>query len=394
MRDVVIAGAVRTAIGNLGGILSGVTAIDLGAASIDAALKKAGVPARDIDEVVMGQVLQANCGLNPARQASLAAGIPVTVPAFTVNKVCASGLKAVALGALSIAAGEQEIVVAGGMESMSNAPYFLSKARSGYRLGNGEIVDSILRDALIDPGSRCHMGTTAETLAREYSITRREQDEFAVQSQRKAHLASEGGCFCGEMIQVTVPQRKGAPLLVERDEFIKPDSTVEILAGLKPVFSADGSVTAGNSSGINDGAAAMVLLSSEEAKRRRIEVNGKIIGFASSALEPERMGLGPVEAVRRVLRSTELKLDDIGLIELNEAFAAQSIAVIRELELAPERVNVHGGAIALGHPVGATGARILVTLLHALSAGNEQLGLAALCVGGGQGMACIVERSD
>ena len=390
MREVVIAGAARTAIGKLGGALSTVPVVDLGATVMRAAIDRAGIEPESLDEVIMGQVIQAGAGPNPARQAILTAGFPVTLPAYTVNKVCASGMKAVALGYLSIASGEQDAIVAGGMENMSRAPHILSQARTGYRLGNGVVTDTILRDALEDPILSRHMGTTAEALADEYGIERVEQDEFAASSQRKAGRAISSGMFEREIVPVTVPGRHN-DIVFEVDEYPRPDTTVEVLSDLKPAFAVGGSVTAGNASGINDGAAAMVLLAGEYAAKCRISPMARIVSVASSALEPERMGLGPVQATKLALEKAGLKLSDIEAIELNEAFASQSIAVIREIGADPDIVNVHGGAIALGHPVGATGARILVTLLHILLERNLKLGLATLCVGGGQGMAIVVE---
>jgi len=392
MRDVVIAGAVRTAIGKLGGTLAGVPVVELGKVVVTEALRRAGVPGEDVDEVIMGQVLQTGAGINPARQVGILSGIPVTTPAFTVNKVCASGMKAVALGALSIAAGENEIVVAGGMENMSAAPYFLEKARSGYRLGDGELLDCLLRDALTDAGERCHMGVTAESLAEEFSISRSEQDEFAARSQAKAGAAIEAGKFEAEIVPVEVAQRKGDVVSFKVDEFPRPETTPEVLATLKPAFKEGGTVTAGNSSGINDAAAAMVLMSADEAARRGVRPAARIVSIASAALEPMRMGLGPVPATRAAVAKAGLDLADIDVVELNEAFAAQSLAVINELGLDPGRVNLNGGAIALGHPVGASGARIIVTLLHVIADRGGRLGLATLCVGGGQGMAIIVAR--
>ena len=392
MREVVIAGAVRTAIGKFGATLAGVPVVELGAVVIQEALARAGVLPKEVDEAIMGNVLQAGVGVNPARQAALKAGLPATVPAFTVNKVCASGMKAIVLGALSIAAGESDIVVAGGMENMSAAPFLLPGARWGERLGDGELLDCILRDALTDPGEGCHMGLTAENLAVEFNLARLDQDEFAAESQRKAAAAIAAGRFKAEIVPVDVPQKKGRVIQFDADEFPRPDTTVEALAKLKPAFRPDGVVTAGNASGINDGAAAMVLLAADEAERRGIAPMARIVSSASAALEPMRMGLGPVPAVRAALAKASLKLDDIGVIELNEAFAAQSLAVIRELEMNPERVNLNGGAIALGHPVGASGARIVVTLLHLMADRDISRGLATLCIGGGQGMAIVVEK--
>ena len=393
MREVVIAGAVRTAIGKFGGTLADVPATELGAAVVKEAMKRACVAPEEVDEVIMGQVLQAGAGLNPARQVVLRSGLPVSVPAYTVNKVCASGMKAVTLGALSIVSGENEIVVVGGMENMSAAPFLLQKARWGYRLGDGELLDGLLRDALQDPTEGCHMGITAENLAAAFRISRREQDEFAAHSQQKAAAAMEVGRFEPEIAPVEVPQKKGELLLFRSDEFPRPDTTAEVLSTLKPAFKKDGTVTAGNASGINDGAAAMVLLSTEDAERRGIQPMAKIVSTASAGVEPARMGLGPVPATKMALDKAGLNLRDIEVVELNEAFAAQSLAVIAQLGLAPGIVNLNGGAIALGHPVGASGARILVTLLYIMADRGARLGLATLCVGGGQGMAMVVSNT-
>jgi len=392
MREVVIAGAVRTAIGRFGGSLAGMPAVEMGAVVIQEALARAGIAPGDVDEAIMGNVVQAGLGLNPARQAALKAGLPVGVPAFTVNKVCASGMKAITLGALSIAAGESDIVVAGGMENMSRAPFLAPGARWGERLGDGELLDCLLRDALTDPIAGCHMGITAENLAKEFNIARSAQDEFAAESQRKAAAAIEAGRFKREIVPVEAPRAKGRPVRFEVDEFPHPRTTVEVLARLKPAFKPDGDITAGNASGINDGAAAMVLLAADEAKRRGIEPMARIVSWASAGVEPMRMGLGPAPATKAALAKAGLGLGDVGVIELNEAFAAQSLAVIRELDMDPGVVNLNGGAIALGHPVGASGARIVVTLLHIMADRGVSRGLATLCVGGGQGMTVVVEK--
>ena len=392
MPPTVIASAARTPIGKFGESLAAVPAVDLGTVVLEEVMRRADIAPDDVDEVIMGHVLQAGCGLNTARQAALKAGMPVTCPAFTVNKVCASGMKAIALGSRAIASGEADIVLAGGMENMTRAPFLLEKARGGYRLGDGELVDDILRDALTDPTEGCHMGITAENVAEEFGITRGAQDAFACRSQQRTAAAMEAGRFEAEIVPVSVPQRKGDPVRFVRDEFPRPDTTVEGLAGLRPAFKEDGTVTAGNASGINDGAAAVVLLSAEEAERRCVEPMARILSSASAGVEPSRMGMGPVPATRTALEKASLAVDDMELVELNEAFAAQSLAVIQELGLDPEITNVNGGAISLGHPVGASGARIVVTLLHAMAARGAGLGLATLCVGGGQGMAMVVER--
>ena len=392
MREVVIASAARTPIGSLGGALAGVSAVALGTVAVQAAVQRAGIDADQIDELILGQVIQAGCGSNPARQVQISAGMNVSSTAYTVNKVCASGMKAVALGASAVAAGEADIVVAGGMENMSQAPYLLAKARSGYRLGNGELQDAILCDALTDPLGRYHMGTTAENLAKRYGIARDRQDELAAASQAKAGQAIAQGLFAREIAPVDIPQRRGEPLRVDSDEYPRPDTTAAKLAKLRPAFQDDGTVTAGNASGINDGAAALVLTSREEARRRGLHPLATIRSWASAGVQPEVMGLGPVPATKAALERAGLDLAQIDLVELNEAFAAQALAVIQELSLDEAKVNVHGGAIALGHPVGASGARILVTLLHALIQHDMNLGLATLCVGGGQGMAMILQR--
>jgi acetyl-CoA C-acetyltransferase len=389
---VVVVGAVRTAIGRLGGTLAERSAVQLGATVIGAALARSGVGATQVDEVIMGHVLQAGCGLNPARQAALQAGLAVTVPAYTVNKVCASGLKAVALGCQAVAAGDARVVVAGGMESMSSAPFLLRRARWGYRLGDDVLADAVLADALQDPGLGYHMGVTAENLADDYQLTRQAQDEFAARSQNRAAAARSAGCFTAEVVPVEITAARGPSVAFTEDEFIRPDTTAAGLARLKPAFRDAGTVTAGNSSGINDGAAAVVLTTAEEARRHGWPVWARIVSHAAAGVEPSRMGLGPVPAVRRALQRAGLSLDQVDLWELNEAFAAQALAVIQELGADPDRVNVHGGAIALGHPVGASGARILVTLLHALTRRQGRYGVAALCVGGGQGLAVVVER--
>ena len=392
MRNVVVASATRTAIGRFGGSLSGHSSVDLGEVVLREAVDRAGLRPEDVQEVILGNVIQAGSGQNVARQALIRAGIPVSVPGYTVNKVCASGMKAVALAALSIASGEQDIVIAGGVESMSNAPFLLKKARRGYHLGEGLLHDSILTDALSDPLSGDHMGATAENLADEFAISREDQDCFALRSHQRAIHAIEKRHFEGEIVPVPLPQREGPATLFRTDEYPRVDTSLEALSRLKPAFREGGSVTAGNSSGINDGAAALVIMSEDAAKERGLQPLARIVAFASAALEPERMGLGPVGASRSALERGGLQLSDIDVIELNEAFAAQSLAVIRELNLDPEKVNPGGGAIALGHPVGASGARVIVTLAYAMERLEKNLGLATLCVGGGQGMALILER--
>lgn len=392
MKKVVIASAVRTAIGSFGGSLSGVSAVELGAIVIKEALNRAKVKPDMVDEVFMGCVLQAALGQNVARQASIRAGIPVEVPTMTINKVCGSGLRSVSLAFQSILTGDNEIVVAGGTENMSQAPYYLPKARWGLRMGNGELVDGMIYDGLWDIFNGYHMGITAENLAEKYGITREEQDEFAAASQQKAEKAIKEGKFKDEIIPVEIPQRKGDPVIFDTDEFPRPGTTVEKLAKLKPAFKKDGTVTAGNASGINDGAAALVIMSEEKAKELSIEPLATIVAWASGGVDPSIMGLGPVPATKKVMEKAGLTVNDMDLIEANEAFAAQSIAVARELKFDMEKVNVNGGAIALGHPIGASGARILVTLLHEMKKRNSKYGLATLCIGGGMGTSLIVKR--
>lgn len=392
MKNVVIASAVRSAIGNFGGSLANVSAVELGSIVIKNAIEKAGIDIATIDEVIMGNVLQAGLGQNPARQAALKSGISEEVSAYTVNKVCGSGLKSVALAVQAILAGDAKIIIAGGMENMSQAPYLLdSKARWGYRLGDNKVQDVILKDGLICAEHHYHMGITAENVAEKYAITREQQDELALASQQKAVSAIEAGAFKNEIVPVTVKVKK-KEFVFDTDEFPKKDCSLEGLAALRPAFDKEGSVTAGNASGINDGAAALVIVEEETAKALGLPILARVKGYASGGVAPEIMGMGPVPATRKVLEKTGLSLDDIDLIEANEAFAAQFLAVGKELNFDPEKVNVNGGAIALGHPIGASGARILVSLVHALHARDKKLGLATLCIGGGQGIAMIVER--
>ena len=393
MRQVFIASAVRTAVGRFGGALADTPAPQLGAIVIAEALRRCGMPPADVDEVILGNVLQAGLGQNPARQAAIGAGLPVEVPSYTVNKTCGSGLKAVALASQALALGDGDAIVAGGMENMSAAPFLLRKARWGYRMGDGTLVDSMLCDGLWETFNDYHMGVTAETLAAELGISRQEQDAFAVESQARAAAAASGGRFADEIVPVLVPQRKGDPIPFDQDEHPRPGTTVEALARLEPAFQEGGTVTAGNASGINDGAAAVVLVSEDCATDRGVEPMARVVAHSACGVDPARMGLGPIGAVRKALHKAGLGLDAIDLVELNEAFAAQALAVIRELRLDPQRLNVHGGAIALGHPIGASGARILVTLLHAMRQRDARRGLAALCIGGGQGIAMIVERA-
>jgi acetyl-CoA C-acetyltransferase len=393
MTDAVIVGACRTAIGNLGGALSALRAPALGAAALAEAIRRAGVKPDQVQEVVMGQVLQAGIGQHPARQAALAAGLPVSVSACSVNKMCGSGLLAVGLAARAVQTGEVEVAAAGGMESMSQAPFLLDQARTGYRLGHGTLRDSLIHDGLWDAAGDCHMGRTAEHLAQTYGISRADQDAYAVQSQARCAAALAKGLFAEEITPVSVPQRRGEPVLVREDEFPRPDTTLDKLAKLKPAFQKDGTVTAGNASGINDGAAALVLASAAAARRFGLAPLARVRAWATAGLEAANMGLGPVPAARLALSRAGLTLADMDLIEINEAFAAQILAVKKELAWDDARVNVNGGALALGHPIGASGARILVTLLYEMKRRQARLGLAALCIGGGEGIAMVVERT-
>ncbi|MGQ9557063.1 MAG: acetyl-CoA C-acetyltransferase [Desulfurispora sp.] len=392
MREVVIVSAVRTAVGKFGGTLAGVPAVDLGALVIGEAVRRAGIDAGLVDEVIMGNVLQAGLGQNPARQAALKGGIPQEVPAWTVNIVCGSGLKAVGLAAQQIMCGEADIVVAGGMENMSAAPYVIDKARWGYRMGDGKLVDAMIKDGLWCAFNNYHMGITAENIAERYGITREEQDRLALASQEKAVAAIDAGRFNDEIVPVPIPQKKGDPVLFAVDEFPRRGTTLEALAKLPPAFKKDGTVTAGNASGINDGAAACVVMSADRARELGIKPLFVIRSSATAGVDPAVMGLGPIPATRKALQKAGLTVADLDLIEANEAFAAQACAVIKQLELPLEKVNVNGGAVAIGHPIGASGARILVTLLYEMKRRGSRLGLATLCIGGGQGCAMIVEN--
>jgi acetyl-CoA C-acetyltransferase len=391
-RDVVIAGACRTAIGTFGGALKDFSAVHLGTVVIAEALKRAGVAPQAVDETIMGHVLQAGLGENSARQCAVNAGIPIEAPAFTVNKVCGSGLKAVALGAQAIAAGDADIVVAGGMESMTNAPYLMNKARWGLRMGDEPLVDSMLRDGLLDPWTGAHMGITAENVAERFGIGRAEQDAFASESVRRALHAVGAGDFRDEIVPIEVRQRKGPSFVFETDELPRTRPDPNVMRTLRPAFKKDGTVTAGNASGINDGAAAVVLLAAERAADLDVVPLGRVRASASAGVEPQLMGTGPIAAVPKVLARAGLTIADVGLIEANEAFAAQALAVARTLGFPPESTNVSGGAIALGHPIGASGCRILVTLVHNLRRLSRDVGLATLCIGGGQGIAMIIQR--
>ena len=389
MTNAVILSACRTPIGSFGGSLKGLSAADLGAIAIREAISRAGIPAADIGDVIMGCVLQAGAGMNVARQAALKAGVPVEVPAETVNRVCGSGLTAVVHAVEAVKAGYVDLLVAGGTESMSNAPFLMKGARWGYRMGNADIVDSMLAEGLTCAIKGCHMGSTAEEIVQRFRVSREDQDAFAAESQRRAEQAIKRGVFDDEIVAVEIPQRKGAPIRVDRDEYPRAGTTAEKLAVLRPAFAKAGTVTAGNSSGINDGAAALVVAAENRAAAQK--PLARVLSYCTTGVDPMIMGMGPVEALKKAADRAGLALKDLDLYELNEAFASQSIAVVRELQLDPAKVNVHGGAIALGHPIGASGARILTTLLHALRARGGGRGAAALCVGGGMGTAMIVE---
>ena len=391
MREVVIASAVRTAIGKFGGSLLPLSAPELGAIVIKEALKRANVPGEKVDEVIFGNVLQAGLGQNPARQASIKAGLPIEVPAFTVNKVCGSGLKCVELAAQSILAGDNDIVVAGGMESMSNAPFVTSgKARWGLRMGDSKLVDVMIKDGLWDAFNNYHMGITSENVAEKFGVTSEDEDEVSARSQQRAIAAIKSGAFKDEIVPVTIKTKKGETVF-DTDEFPREGTTTEILAKLRPAFKQGGTVTAGNASGLNDGAAALVIMSAEKAQELGIKPMAKILSYASAGVDPAIMGIGPIPASRKALSKAGLEVKDLDLIEANEAFAAQFVEVGRELNFDPDKVNVNGGAIALGHPIGASGARILVTLLYALKNRDKKLGLATLCIGGGMGTSAVVE---
>ncbi|MFJ5716091.1 acetyl-CoA C-acetyltransferase [Neobacillus sp. NPDC093127] len=391
MRDVVIVSAVRTAIGSFMGTLSKTPTTELGALVIKEALNRAGVNGEQVDEVIIGNVLQAGLGQGPARQAAIKAGLPIEVSSMAINKLCGSGLKAVHLATQAIQTGEAEIVVAGGMENMSLAPYLLMHGREGYRMGDGKIIDSMIEDGLQCALNSCHMGVTAENIAEQYGLSRVEQDEFSAWSQQKAEIAIEEGKFKEEIVPVIIPQLRGESLRFDTDEFPRAGVTAEKLAKLKPAFKQGGTVTAGNASGINDGAAALVLMSREKALELGIKPMAVIRGSGTAGVDPAVMGIGPVPATKKALEKAGLSMKEIDLVEANEAFAAQSLAVGRELQIPNEKLNVNGGAIALGHPIGASGARVLVTLLHEMKRRDSRYGLAALCIGGGQGIATIVE---
>jgi acetyl-CoA C-acetyltransferase len=391
-REVVIVSAVRTAIGSFNGRLSPFSAVDLGVVAAKEAIRRSGIEAKEIDETIIGHVLSAGLKQNVARQIAVLAGVPVASPATGINLLCGSGLRAVSLAAQMILAGSSEVVLAGGTESMTNAPYLLPQARSGYRMGDGALVDSMIADGLTDAFSGVHMGITAENIAAQWQISREEQDAFACRSQQKCAEAQKAGRFTDEIVPVSIPQRKGEPVIFDTDEFPKHDVTPEQLSRLKPAFKKDGTVTAGNASGINDGAAMLVLMSKEKAEALGLRPLVRIGAQATVGCDPQLMGYGPVPATKKALRLGGMTMADIELIEANEAFAAQSIAVMRDLSLDPQKVNVNGGAIALGHPIGASGARILTTLIYEMRRRGAANGLATLCIGGGQGTALIVEN--
>jgi len=392
MSDIVIVAAARTAVGKFGGTLAKTPASELGAVVIKDLLRRTGVAGDQISEVILGQVLQAGCGQNPARQAVIKAGLPQAVPAMTINKVCGSGLKAVMLAAQAIRDGDAEIVIAGGQENMSLSPHVVPNSRDGQRMGNWQMIDSMINDGLWDVYNQYHMGITAENVARKYEISREAQDALALASQQKAAAASDGGRFKDEIVPVVIPQKKGDPLVFDTDEFINRKSTADILAGLRPAFDKAGSVTAGNASGINDGAAAVMVMSAKKAEQLGLPVLGRIASYASAALDPAYMGMGPVPASRRALERAGWQASELELLEINEAFAAQACAVHKEMGWDTSKVNVNGGAIAIGHPIGASGCRILVSLLHEMQKRNARKGLASLCIGGGMGVALTIER--
>lgn len=390
MKEVVIVSAVRTAIGAYGKSLKDVPAVELGAKVIEEAVRRAGINPEEVNEVFFGNVLQAGLGQNPARQAAIRAGLPVEVPALTINKVCGSGLRSISLGAQVIKAGDAEVVVVGGMENMSQSPYLLNNSRWGYRMGNGELIDEMLKDGLTDAFNNYHMGITAENVAEQWDVTREEQDRFSLESQLKAEKAIKSGEFKEEIVPITIKTKKG-DIVFDTDEFPRFGNTIEALNKLKPIFKENGTVTAGNASGINDGAAALVLMSADKAKELNIKPLAKIVSYGSAGLDPSIMGYGAFYATKIALEKANLRSEDIDLIEANEAYASQSIAISKDLNFDKAKVNVNGGAIALGHPIGASGARIVVTLLHAMKKRDAKRGLATLCIGGGMGTTLIIE---
>ncbi len=392
MKEVVIASAARTPIGSFGGSLAGLSAVELGTIAAREAISRAGIDPALIDDVIVGNILSAGLGQNVARQISVYAGVPETVTAMTINKLCGSGLRAVSMAAQFIMLGDADIILAGGTESMSNAPYLLPKGRFGYRMGDGKIIDSMIHDGLTETFNNYHMGVTAENIAKRWNISRAEQDEFALGSQLKAEAAQKAGKFADEIVKVMIPQRKGEPVVVDTDEYPRHGTTLEKLAKLPPAFDKAGTVTAGNASGINDGAAMLVVMSKQKADELGVKPLVTIRSYASVALDPTIMGYGPVPASRKALEKAGFTVDQLDLVEANEAFASQSIAVVRDLGLNPEIANVNGGAIALGHPIGASGARILTTLIYEMKRRNTRTGLATLCIGGGMGTSLIVQQ--
>jgi acetyl-CoA C-acetyltransferase len=392
IKQAVIISAVRTPVGKLLGALKSFKATELGAIVVREAVKRAGVKPEEVDEVIMGCVIQAGLGQNPARQAALRGGLPNTVSAVTVNKVCGSGLKAVMMAAQGVQLGDTDIVVAGGMESMSNAPYLLAKAREGYRLGHGTILDSVIQDGLWCAFDDQHMGCTGEVVSERFHVSREEQDEYAVNSHRKAIAAIKSGRFKDEIIPIEIPQKKGSAIIVDTDEPVREDTSIESLSKLKPAFKEGGTVTAGNAPGVNDGASAVVVTSEERAKSLGIEPLARIVAQATSGIEPKLVMMAPVEAIKKLIKKTGWSLNDVDLIELNEAFSVQAVAITRELNLDPEKINVNGGAVALGHAIGQSGSRILTTMLYELKRRNAHRGIAALCLGGGNAVALGVER--
>jgi acetyl-CoA C-acetyltransferase len=393
MRESVIVSAVRTPTGKLLGSLKSLTASELGALVVAETVRRAGIDPATVDECIMGNVVSAGLGQNPARQAALNGGLANHVAALTINKVCGSGLKAVMLADQAIRVGDIDVAVAGGMESMSNCPYLLPRVREGLRMGNGEVLDSMILDGLWCAFEHCHMGIAGETIATQYHVGREQQDEYAAESHQKAARAAERGAFSAEIVPVSVPQRKGSPVVVDRDESVRSDTTVEALSKLKPAFRSDGSVTAGNAPGVNDGASALVVTAAERARALGLTPLARIVGQATSGLPPKLVLMTPVEAVRRLVQKVGWKLEDVDLVEMNEAFSVQAVAVLQELGLDPAKVNVNGGAVALGHAIGSSGSRILTTLLYALQQRDLHRGIATLCLGGGNGVALAVERT-
>ena len=392
MRESVIVSAVRTPTGKFLGALKAFTATQLGALAVAEAVRRAGIDPQIVDECIMGNVVSAGLGQNPARQAALNGGLPDHVAALTINKVCGSGLKAVMLADQGIKAGDIDVAVAGGMESMSNCPYLLPRVRDGLRMGNGEVIDAMINDGLWCAFERCHMGNSGEVVAEHYKVGRAAQDDYAAHSHQKAARATEEGAFKDEILPISIPQKKGGPIVIDRDEAIRADTTADALAALKPAFKKDGTVTAGNAPGVNDGASALVVMAADRAQSLGLAPLARIVAQATSGLAPKFVLMTPVEAVRRVAQKAGWKLEDVDLFELNEAFAVQAVAVLNELGIDPDKVNVNGGAVALGHAIGSSGGRVLTTLLYALKRRNLKRGIATLCLGGGNGVALAVER--